>query len=91
MVRRIFLDSRFWIALAEVHYGKEDDVQKIQAYKKIKKVSDSGECIFPFSMFKMQLICVTDWIYLYYMNFSCFCGNLFGPNTKTSLCKVRKK
>lgn len=54
MVKRIFLDSRFWIELARVHYKKDDDVKKIQAYKKIKEVSDSGECIFPFSMFHLE-------------------------------------
>jgi len=54
MVKLIFLDSRFWIELAKVHYGKEKDGKKNQAYKKIKEVSDSGECIFPFSMFHLE-------------------------------------
>lgn len=51
---RIFLDSRDWIILAKVANGKETSSELIKIYKKIKKMSDSGYAIFPFSMFHLE-------------------------------------
>ncbi len=54
MPKRIFLDSRDWIQLARISKGKEPDPILINVYKKIKEFSDSGEIIFPFSMFHLE-------------------------------------
>jgi len=51
---KIFLDSNHWITLAKIVDGKEKNLELLQVYKKIKKLSDSESAIFPFSMFHLD-------------------------------------
>lgn len=54
MVKRIFLDSRDWIILARVNNGKEPNADLKEVFEKIKLLSDSGNALFPFSMFHLE-------------------------------------
>ncbi|MDH3794203.1 MAG: hypothetical protein OER78_03890 [Nitrosopumilus sp.] len=51
---RIFLDSRDWIILTRVRTGKENDPLLKKIHDKIQKMSDSGNAIFPISMFHLE-------------------------------------
>ncbi len=54
MIKRIFLDSNHWIYLAQVSKGIKKDPILVEVYQKIKKLSDSGDVIFPFSLFHLE-------------------------------------
>ena len=47
--KRIYLDTKDWIYLAQVHNGLEKDLELIEVYEKIKNLSGSGADIFPIS------------------------------------------
>ena len=47
--KRIYLDTKDWIHLSQIHYGLEKDPELVEVYQKIKKLSNSGEAIFPIS------------------------------------------
>lgn len=54
MTKRVFLDTNHWITLTKVRIGIEDDPELLEIYNKIKKKSDTGQIIFPFSLFHLQ-------------------------------------
>ena len=47
--KRIYLDTKDWIYLAQVHNGLEKDLELIEVYEKIKNLSGAGADIFPIS------------------------------------------
>lgn len=52
--KRIYLDTNQWITLARVVNGSEKDSELVEVYQKMKKLSDSGEAIFPISFFHLE-------------------------------------
>jgi sulfatase maturation enzyme AslB (radical SAM superfamily) len=50
MPLKIFLDSRDWITLAKIVDNKEKNSELLKVYEKIKKLSNSGHAMFPFSV-----------------------------------------
>lgn len=56
--KRIYLDTNDWIYLSQVHYGFPKDPELIEVYQKIKKLSDSGEAIFPISFSHLEDIMI---------------------------------
>jgi len=58
MTTRVYLDTNHWIKLAQVANGKENDPELIEVYKKIKKLSNSGETVFPISFSHLEDIMI---------------------------------
>lgn len=56
--KRIYLDTKDWIYLSQVHYGLEKDPELVEVYEKIKKLSASGEAIFPISFSHLEDIMI---------------------------------
>lgn len=56
--KRIYLDTKDWIYLSCVHYGLELDAELVKVYEKIKRLSDSGEAIFPISFSHLEDIMI---------------------------------
>ena len=52
--KRIYFDTRDWITLARVENGLEKDSELVEVYGKIKKLSESGNAIFPISFFHLE-------------------------------------
>lgn len=52
--KRIYFDTRDWITLARVENGLETDSELVEVYGKIKKLSESGDAIFPISFFHLE-------------------------------------
>lgn len=57
--KRIYLDTNDWIYLSQIHYGiKTDDPELVEVYNKIKKLSESGEAVFPISFSHLEDIMI---------------------------------
>ena len=54
MTKRVYLDTNHWIKLAQIANGKENDPGYKKIYEKIRLFSNSGEIIFPISMFHIH-------------------------------------
>ena len=52
--KRIYLDTKDWIYLAQVRNGLKKDLEFVEAYEKIKNLSESGDAIFPISFFSFN-------------------------------------
>ena len=51
--KRIYLDTKDWIYLAQVRNGLKKDLELVEVYEKIKNLSESGDAIFPISFFHL--------------------------------------
>jgi len=56
--KRIYLDTKDWITLARVENGLETDYGLIEVLQKIKKLSESGEVVFPISFSHLEDIMI---------------------------------
>jgi len=56
--KRIHLDTKDWITLVKVDQGIETDPELVEVYEKIKKLSDSGDAIFPISFMHLEDIMI---------------------------------
>lgn len=58
--KRIYLDTKDWIFLARVENGLETDSELTEILQKIKKLSESGEAVFPISFSHLEDIMIRN-------------------------------
>ncbi|EGT3628286.1 hypothetical protein FAP94_18170 [Morganella morganii] len=47
--KKVYLDTKFWVILKDVHRGLTGDIKKVRLYDLVISLAESGKVVFPFS------------------------------------------